>query len=133
MQRYDFYLSCASVWREKLCKAREKSINLFICFSEPQPILCKSEDLTGVFNSCWVLERALNCDTNCHHKDNSLGNGWYIVVNPLGVCYSQFGVKVLVFCSIMQHMPHYYEQLPCHGHYGLHLVIQSFSTLISLF
>ena len=58
MQRYDFYLSCARVWREKLCKAREKSINLFNCFSEPQPILYKSDDLTGVFNSCWVLERA---------------------------------------------------------------------------
>ena len=55
VQRYDFYLSCARVWREKLCKAREKSINLFICFSEPQPILCKSDDLMGVFNSCWVF------------------------------------------------------------------------------
>ena len=55
LQRYDFYLSCARVWREKLCKAREKSINLFNCFSEPQPILCKSDDLTGVFNSCWVF------------------------------------------------------------------------------
>ena len=55
MQRYDFYLSCASVWGEKLCKAREKSINLFNCFSKPQPILYKSEDLTGVFNSCWVF------------------------------------------------------------------------------
>ena len=55
VQRYDFYLSCARVWREKLCKAREKSINLFNCFSEPQPILCKSDDLTGVFNSCWVF------------------------------------------------------------------------------
>ena len=30
LQRYDFYLSCASVWE-------------------------KSDDLTGVFNSCWVL------------------------------------------------------------------------------
>ena len=58
VQRYDFYLSCARVWGEKLCKAREKSINLFICFSEPQPILCKSEDLTGVFNSCWMFGRA---------------------------------------------------------------------------
>ena len=58
LQRYDFYLSCARVWREKLCKAREKSINLFNCFSEPQPILCKSDDLTGVFNSCWVFGRA---------------------------------------------------------------------------
>ena len=37
---------------EKLCKAREESINLFNCFSEPQPILCKSDDLAGVFNSC---------------------------------------------------------------------------------
>ena len=55
VQRYDFYLSCERVLGEKLCKAREKSINLFNCFSEPQPILCKSEDLTGVFNSCWVL------------------------------------------------------------------------------
>ena len=58
MQRYDFYLSCASVWGEKLCKAREKSINLFICFSEPQPILCKSDDLMGVFNTSWVFGRA---------------------------------------------------------------------------
>ena len=58
MQRYDFYLSCARVWGEKLCKAREKSINLFNCFSEPQPILCKSNDLAGVFNSRCVLGRA---------------------------------------------------------------------------
>ena len=58
VQRYDFYLSCASVWGEKLCKAREKSINLFNCFSKPQPILYKSEHLTGVFNSCWVFGRA---------------------------------------------------------------------------
>ncbi len=26
--------------------------------SQPQPILCKSDDLTGVFNSCCVLGRA---------------------------------------------------------------------------
>ena len=52
LQRNDFYLSCARVWEEKLCRAREKSINLFNCFSEPQPILCKIDDLTGVFNSC---------------------------------------------------------------------------------
>ena len=58
MQRYDIYLSCARVWGEKLCKAREKSINLFNCFSGPQPILCKSDDLAGVFNSCCVLGRA---------------------------------------------------------------------------
>ena len=52
------FLSCARVWGDKLCKAIEKSINLFNCFSEPQPILCKSDDLAGVFNSCCVLERA---------------------------------------------------------------------------
>ena len=31
---------------------------MFNCFSEPQPILCKSDDLAGVFNSCCVLGRA---------------------------------------------------------------------------
>lgn len=33
MQKYDFYFSCARVWGE-------------------------SDDLTGVFNSCWVFRRA---------------------------------------------------------------------------
>ena len=49
------FLSCARVWGDKLCKAIEKSINLFNCFSEPQPILCKSDDLMGVFNSQWMF------------------------------------------------------------------------------
>ena len=55
LQRYDNNLSCARGWREKLCKASAKAISLFNCFSEPQPILYKSEDLTGIFNSCWVF------------------------------------------------------------------------------
>ena len=41
----------------KMCKVSAKS--KFTCFfAEPQPILCKSDDLAGVFNSCWVLGRA---------------------------------------------------------------------------
>ena len=48
---------CKSLGR-KIVQGERKSINLFNCFSEPQPILCKSEDLTDVFNSCWVLGRA---------------------------------------------------------------------------
>ena len=81
MQRYDFYLSCARVWREKLCKAREKSINLFICFSEPQPILCKSDDLMDVFNSCWVFGRENAAFTNqCGASTNQIGErGWMIL------------------------------------------------------
>ena len=68
-----YYLSCARVWVEKLCKAREKSINLFNCFSEPQPILCKSDDLMGVFNSCWVFGRAKNpAFTNQSGEDTNL-------------------------------------------------------------
>ena len=51
MQRYDIYLSCARVWGEKLCKAREKSINLFNCFSE---ISCQREkyDVGTIISEC---------------------------------------------------------------------------------